>query len=245
MSEKGYISFVFDYQNWGNSEGEPRFYESPEKKIVDIRSAVNFICGLKYTDIDNICVLGIGSGAGYCLCATPGIAIRKLILVAPILLDDKAKETVYGGESGIKSKYEHSRIAKEQFRKSGNIDYIDAASVNSSDTPIITGDNYYFDNGRGNVKEWSNKFATMSWEELLNFDPFKCNIKIDIPILFISSENCFFQENMKEFFKNIRSSLKRYYLKGTDDLDQSAYYDDPVYINEDVSVIDMWLKNHK
>ena len=35
----GYVVLRFDYRGCGESEGEPRFYESPKLKIVDIQNA--------------------------------------------------------------------------------------------------------------------------------------------------------------------------------------------------------------
>ena len=37
LAEQGFITLAFDFRNFGESEGQPKFYESPEKKKVDIK----------------------------------------------------------------------------------------------------------------------------------------------------------------------------------------------------------------
>jgi uncharacterized protein len=39
LAERGYAALAFDYRGFGESEGEPRQFESPEANIEDIRNA--------------------------------------------------------------------------------------------------------------------------------------------------------------------------------------------------------------
>ena len=42
LSNEGFITLAFDFRNFGESGGEPRFYESPSLKKVDIKNAIKY-----------------------------------------------------------------------------------------------------------------------------------------------------------------------------------------------------------
>lgn len=43
LAERGYVALAFDFRHWGASEGNPRQFESPERKIRDIANAAAFL----------------------------------------------------------------------------------------------------------------------------------------------------------------------------------------------------------
>ena len=43
LAERGFVTLAFDFRHWGASEGLPRQYESPERKIRDIQNAAAFL----------------------------------------------------------------------------------------------------------------------------------------------------------------------------------------------------------
>ena len=47
MAKEGFITLAFDFRNFGESEGEPRFFESPKLKKDDIKNAVTFLAQQK------------------------------------------------------------------------------------------------------------------------------------------------------------------------------------------------------
>ena len=50
LAKNGFITLAFDFRNFGESEGEPRFYESPSLKKTDVENAVTYLESLQDVD---------------------------------------------------------------------------------------------------------------------------------------------------------------------------------------------------
>jgi len=75
--QKGLAVFLFDYRNFGESEGEPRFYASPHRQIQDWLSAIAYVRGLDAIDSKKIALWGTSYSGGHVLVAaarTEGIS---------------------------------------------------------------------------------------------------------------------------------------------------------------------------
>ena len=84
LAQEGYITLVFDYSYFGESEGEPRQLEEPDIKASDISSAVTFLQSLSYVDGDRIGGLGIcGSGSYMPYAAVQDDRIKAVTSVVP------------------------------------------------------------------------------------------------------------------------------------------------------------------
>ena len=59
LAKEGFITLAFDFRNFGESGGEPRFYENPQQKVADIKSAVSYLQSLPEVNADTIGALGI------------------------------------------------------------------------------------------------------------------------------------------------------------------------------------------
>jgi fermentation-respiration switch protein FrsA (DUF1100 family) len=81
LAPRGYAALAFDFRGFGESTGEPRDYESPSRKVEDLRSAVTFLAGQRDLDSGRLAALGIGVGAGY-------------VAVASLLEGKSAKEAL-------------------------------------------------------------------------------------------------------------------------------------------------------
>lgn len=64
LADRGWLAFSFDHRGFGESEGEPRQFESPRRKAEDIKAAVSFLAGLA-EDAGPIVAVGVCAGAGY------------------------------------------------------------------------------------------------------------------------------------------------------------------------------------
>ncbi|SEN13715.1 hypothetical protein SAMN05444354_13185 [Stigmatella aurantiaca] len=70
LASQGFVTLAYDASHQGESGGEPRFLESPEARVADTRSAVDFLTTLGYVDRNRIGALGICAGSGYAVKAT-------------------------------------------------------------------------------------------------------------------------------------------------------------------------------
>ena len=65
----GMAAFVFDYRNFGDSDGEPRNLVSPRRHIADWRSAIDFVRQLPEIDSDRMALWGSSFSGGHVIAA--------------------------------------------------------------------------------------------------------------------------------------------------------------------------------
>src|SRR5213596_3126110 len=65
LAARGFAAFAFDHRYFGESGGQPRQFENPVAKVVDIHSAVTALQGAPPSRDLPIVALGVCAGAGY------------------------------------------------------------------------------------------------------------------------------------------------------------------------------------
>src|SRR5688572_30600021 len=65
LAGAGFAALSFDFTGYGESEGEPRDYESPQLKIQDIRHAVTYLASHPAVDGNRLGAVGICAAAMY------------------------------------------------------------------------------------------------------------------------------------------------------------------------------------
>jgi hypothetical protein len=100
---------------------------------------------------------------------------------------------------------------------------------------------YYLNARRGGIPQWSaGRFAVMSWEDWLTFDPMPVAAKIQTPTLMIHSDGAILADYTKRFFSEIPQQEKvLHWTVGT----QFDFYDQPLQVAEAVDVISFFFKN--
>lgn len=236
LAHNGWLTFAFDPRFYGESQGQPRFYESPLEKIKDIKNAITYLQSLSIVDGNNIGLVGICAGAGYvCGVAAEDDRVKVLATVASWFQDRKAVEMIYGGKESVENKIKAAREAKEHYHTSGEVEYIPTISKTNPNAAMYGDFDYYLNPKRGATTEWSaDKFAVMSWEDWLNFNPMPFATKIKVPILMIHSDNAALPEYTKQFFADIPGNQKKlYWFKGN----QFDFYDREEQVTESLKQI--------
>ena len=118
LAKKGFITLAFDFRNFGESEGEPRFYESPSLKSEDIKNAVTYLENLSEVDNTKIGAFGVCAGSMYTLmAASEDKRIKSVVTAASWLHDAEAVKLFYGGEEGVNGKIGSRSKSKNQLRR--------------------------------------------------------------------------------------------------------------------------------
>jgi hypothetical protein len=118
----------------------------------------------------------------------------------------------YGGAEGVADKIQKARAAKIKFEKTGVIDYAPKVSLTDPSAAMYGDFSYYLDKKRGLIPEWeSDKFAVMSWEPWLTYDPHPYAAKISCPVLMVHSEQAALPDHVKKFFAAIATTPKTIY----------------------------------
>jgi uncharacterized protein len=245
LAEKGFAVLTFDYRFFGESGGEPRFYVSPEKHIADISNAVAYLKTLPIIDAEKIGGLGICTSSGYmAVAASRDKNIKSLAAVALFIPSKDFLLQRFGGEEGIAERKQAGRAAREKYEQSGLIDYLLAYSPTPGNKYAANSPTkeYYFDKSRGQVPTWTNKFALMSWEELLDYDPMPAAEKITAPTLFVHSDNAASPASAREFYNRIKAPKD---LIWTKDGHFDFYDKEPVVSNTANSLAEHFQKTLK
>jgi hypothetical protein len=129
LAQRGLTALAFDFRGYGTSKGDPQNFESPERKIADIVSAVEYLKSRPDVDPSRIGALGICAGAGYIAVAgSRNPEIRSVAMVAPWLHDATLVQDIYGGPDGIRERMTLGEAARAKYESTGEVDYIPAAS---------------------------------------------------------------------------------------------------------------------
>lgn len=246
LANEGFITLAFDFRNFGESEGQPRFYESPALKKADIENAVTFLGGIPEVDNTKISAFGVCAGAMYTLmAASEDKRIRSVVTVASWLHDSEAVKLFYGGEEGVEAKITAAQNAKKDYAEHGTVQYIPTISIEDESAAMYGPYDYYLNPERGAIEEWSSdKFAVMSWEDWLTADPMPSASNLTVPTLMIHSDGAVLPQYTKNYFDRIATDDKRLHWMDTE-LDspfhQFSYYDQDAEVNESVEEAAKWF----
>lgn len=247
FAKEGFISLAFDFRNYGESEGEPRFWENPTMKVQDIINAVTYLQTLPEVNNDKIGTFAVCAGSMYTLmAAAEDTRIKAVVTAASWLQDEEAVKLFYGGEEGVKAKIDAARKAKTTFAREGVVEYIETISTTNPKAAMYGPYDYYLNPERGGIKEWSNdKFAVMSWEDWLTLNPMPYASKLKASTLMIHSDGCVLPQYTKNFFEKIVTEDKRLDWLETEldsPMQQFNFYDQEYEVGIAVEKATKWYK---
>lgn len=243
LSMKGFITLAIDPRYFGESEGLPRFWENPSAKIADVKNAISFLETVEGVDVNNIFLTAVCASAGYFAgVAVQDHRVKGLATVAAWLHDNDAVRMIYGGEEGVKAKINQARDAKKRFADNGEVAFIPTISRTDKSAAMIGDYDYYLNPDRGAVPQWSaDKFAVMSWEDWLTFNPMKFAKDIQVPTIMIHADGAVLGDNVKQFFSGIPHENKvLLWTEGS----QFDFYDQQKQVSESVVAINNFFKNN-
>lgn len=234
MAQKGFMTLVFDYRGFGESTGMPRNYENPDLKAEDLQGALDFLETHPRVDGSRIFGLGICASAGYLAkVAAADDRFNAIAMVAPWLHDKEAVEMIYGGKTGVAEKIARARQAKENYKKTGQVEYVPAISTTDKDAAMYGNWDYYLNPERGAIPQWPNQFAVMSWEGWLTFDPLSLGTRIVAPTMIVHSEKAALPHKTKTFYDSLAGVKQIHWTQGS----QFDFYDNETIVSESVGTV--------
>ena len=245
LAKHGFITLAIDPRYFGESEGQPRFWENPTAKTADFKNAITYLQTIAGVDPDHLFLVSVCASSGYMVnVAAEDERVKALATVAAWLHDAESVKEIYGGDEAVKTKISQAQAAKKKFAETGEVDYIPAISTTDKNAAMFGEEfDYYLKPDRGAIAQWSaDKFAVMSWEGWLSFDPMPTAKRLQLPVLMIHSDEAVLPDNAKRFFGDIpRDNKQLHWTKGT----QMDFYDQPKQVLEAVAAIaDFFKKFH-
>ena len=236
MADRGYAALAFDFRGWGQSEGEPRQLEDPERKTQDIVAAADFLATRPEVDTSRISGLGICASSGYMTdAAARSPRIRSLALVAPWLHNAELVDETYGGAEAVEELINTARMAE------GKAKMVEAASMTNEDAVMYEAP-YYTEADRGAIPEYVNEFNVASWEPWLTYDAVRLSSDINaagIPVTIIHSEAAAIPDGAHQFYNALTVPKSELWLDGVSQFD---FYDRNAPVTRAANAVDDFLK---
>lgn len=239
LANQGFGALVFDFVNFGESEGNVRNLEDPGQKIDDIRGAVDFVANRKDLAGAKITLASFGGSAGYIGAeAVKDPRVDRLVMISPWMPNI---DLFQSREFDARGKLKASREANHQYQQDGVLTYVPVASHTDNFAIMPAGSpddlDYYTNPKRGNIPQWQNRFATMGWGHFINFDGMSAASRIRVPTLIIRSSENPYPEGVKDFI----SRMKIKPIENVLDVDPYDFYDHEETVDRSVTIIEEFL----
>ncbi|MEM7273957.1 MAG: alpha/beta fold hydrolase [Actinomycetota bacterium] len=227
LAANGITSLTFDSRGFGQSDGDPRNWEHPGRKVEDINAAVGFAQTLDGIDPDRIGALGVCASSGYqAVNAADDNRVRSIGMIAPWLHDRDLVAPYYGGPEGVAERIELSKQAEATWRETGEVAMIPAISETDESAAMFGPFDYYLDPDRGSIPEWDKRIALMSWQPWLEFNPIVCAADIDVPVQMVHSRDGAVPDGADAFHQNLAGPKDLIWTAGG----QLDFYDQPAQV---------------
>lgn len=242
FAEQGFVALSFDYAHYGESEGEPRQYESPAEKLSDLEAAVTYLTELPY-------VVAVGM-VGVCTSASNGVylaardsRVKGLATIAGFLANQDVFTATYG-EDGMATRRQQAAAAKQKYEETGQATTITVYSETDKEAanfnPVEGAYDYYTNESRGNVPQYKNELDVSSWANWLAFDALSQASSITTPTIVVHSDGSALPENAKKLYEAVQGEKELVWSDGN----HYDYYDSPKQMDTAVANVTRFFRTH-
>jgi len=222
MAARGFVTLAFDHRHFGQSEGVPRQYEHPGRKVEDFRAALGFLASRPEVASERLGAVGICAGAGYLARAVVADdRIKAWGTVAGFFHDAGWQRQQMGDQ--YECTLERAIAAREYFEDTGKAEVIPVVGDGDVAMPFAEANEYY-GTSRGAVPNYVNQFAVMSSEHALPWDAQSTAYDITVPTLMIHSENAVAPPLARKFFAALGGLKDQIWIESDSHID---FYDQP------------------
>lgn len=221
LAAEGLAALSFDYRTYGESGGEPRQIESPEWKVRDIVNATEFLMARDEVDGERVGGMAICASVMYMAQAiAQGAPLKAFATSAAWIHDPETVGMMYGGDEGLEQRIDAGWDARQKFEEIGEVDYVPAESPDDENAAMVSVE-FYEREDRGNISEWTNRFAVMQWPEWLTLDGLAPAPDIRMPTVMIHSDGAAFPDNVRRFHAALSGPKTLVWMEG----EHTEFYD--------------------
>ena len=204
LAERGYTAITFDFAGFGESGGDPRQAELPARKIADITEVARQVSALSFVADGKVGYLGVCASAQYAMRAiAKGAEVAAFVSVAGWFHDTASVAPFYGGEDGVQMRLDRAAEALQVYRSTGEVRTVPAFEEGNDRAAMFLPLPYYATSDRGAVPKWTNEMAELSWLYWLTFDGLRAGTQVQVPTLFVHSDDCVLPDNVRTLAKRI------------------------------------------
>ena len=257
LAAEGFVCLAFDASNHGQSDGEPRRYEDPLRKVVDARAALDFLSTVPEVDPTRLAVLGVCEGASEML--RVGVEDTRVTSVATISghYRDHANDMALAGgeafaageisetqvEDRLAARLERARSALDRFTKTGEVEYAPIVDPDRTDVALPWRMIWDWYHGWADRNLWENRYAVMSDVAYLGYESLSSAADLTTPLLMVHADNSDGPDSARRHFAAVPGSNKHLVWQGT--TTHFQYYEDPVVIDGAVALAASWFRDHQ
>jgi uncharacterized protein len=226
MAMRGYAALAFDHRTFGESAGEPRQYESPPRKVEDIRAATSFLGQMGSFAGLPLGAIGVCAGGGYMAAAVASESrLAAFAAVAGVFPDAAATRKSMG--VAFDDVVGAARQARERYEAGQPAEYIPAVGEGDVAMPLAEAFEFY-GTPRGAVPNYTNRFAVQSREFTVPFDTMEAADRLRVPTLMVHSERALVPQWARAFYQRLKVPKRELWLQSQGQID---FYDDPRLID--------------
>ena len=237
LAASGAVALTFDPRCFGESEGEPRQFDDPQRKVADLRAAADFLLARPGVDPTTLTMLGICMGCNW---AAQAVAdddrFRRAIFVAGSYSIRSRRLEAAGGEEVFDKQLAIYRDAVERFEHDGTIDFHTLVADRMEDSYFSWAVPFHWygmwtDPGPLTYKGgWQNRLATISDYGHYAFDVAEAFERITVPTLvFNSTASATPLDTVRSLMGTLPPAESE--LVATGNQLQTQFYDDPATID--------------
>lgn len=217
LAARGVHALTFDHRSFGLSDGSPRQWEHPGRKVEDIESLARWVkAGGLGIESPVVSVLGICKGGAYSLqAASQCDAIDHFIGVSGFYFDEVSLE--------VESGYQRERLAQglkalERYESQGIVDYLPITGEPDSDAALPYSALHAWYSPWEVTSRWQNRYAVMSDYPLYQLESAPHAQSLDKPALIIHANKSTNPGSAKRVFEQIPHEDKKlaFYEDGVD-----------------------------
>ncbi|MER8029710.1 alpha/beta hydrolase [Streptomyces bauhiniae] len=178
LAAAGFATLVFDAAYQGESEGEPRFLETPAQRAEDIRSAVSFLSTRAEVDPERIGGLGLFAAGAYMpYAAQTDLRIKAVAGVSSVDVGSMFRDGLFGEQTpealrGLLAEAGHARTEEAQGKDVRRQRIFPATWEEIAPLPDLYHEVWeYYETGRGAHPRSTSQFVLRSVDHLVQFDP--------------------------------------------------------------------------
>jgi fermentation-respiration switch protein FrsA (DUF1100 family) len=192
FSSGGFVVLVFDYRNFGDSEGEPRGHIDPHMQHEDYRNAITWASLQPMVDASRIGIWGSSySGAHVIHLAAFDRRVKCAVAQVPLVnATDNFRRLVRADNWGGL----HAWLAADRAEEytTGKINYLPVVAEQGKPSALPTQDSYdwFIKVGQTRAPKWENRQTVRSLELALEYNPAaNINLISPTPFMMIVAEN--------------------------------------------------------
>jgi len=186
----GFVTMVFDYRFFGDSEGEPRNQLFPLEMVEDYRNAITWVSGQTEVDPQRIGIWGTSNSGGLVLyVGTFDKRLKAVVAQVPAIFNPAYWHAM--NPAKWNSDGEFLRRDRIERYKTGVVNYVKVVAPEGQPCVLPGKEAYdFFMSTPVTAPNWRNQLTVESLEKMREFDPVgSIHLISPTPLLLIPAEN--------------------------------------------------------